>query len=113
MAILLAMRFGAKLKEQARPEWRSEYIDYDLLKKKIAELVSLSEDPKAEEVFKTKRRVFQSLLDTYIERVSRSVERTIDCQVIVKVFEKSPYRFLSSYPFSQTNICTRWVIQYA
>lgn len=65
-----AMRFGAKLKDQARPEWRSEYIDYELLKKKIAELVSLSEDPKAEEVFKTKRHVFQGLLDTYIERVS-------------------------------------------
>ncbi|BDA44398.1 SPX domain-containing membrane protein At4g11810 [Coccomyxa sp. Obi] len=63
------MRFGEKLKDQARPEWRSEYIDYDLLKKKIAELMSLAKDPKAEEIFKTKRHVFQGLLDTYIERV--------------------------------------------
>ncbi|KAK9915918.1 hypothetical protein WJX75_005971 [Coccomyxa subellipsoidea] len=63
------MRFGAKLREEARPEWTSQYIDYDLLKRKIHELVALSEDPKAEEVFKAKRHVFQGILDVHLEKV--------------------------------------------
>lgn len=63
------MRFGAKLREEARPEWRPQYIDYDLLKSKIGELVALSGDPKAEEVFKTKRHVFQGILDEHLEKV--------------------------------------------
>lgn len=63
------MRFGAKLKEEAKPEWSSQYIDYDLLKRKIGELRALSEDPKAGEVFKTKRHVFQGVLDEHLEKV--------------------------------------------
>jgi SPX domain protein involved in polyphosphate accumulation len=71
------MRFGAKLREEARPEWTSQYIDYDLLKRKIHELVALSEDPQAEEVFKAKRHVFQGILDVHLEKVGISCAITL------------------------------------
>lgn len=63
------MRFGVKLRDQARPEWRSQYIDYELLKTKINELVDLSKDPKAADIFSSKRHVFQGILDEHLEKV--------------------------------------------
>ena len=63
------MRFGEQLQTEEIPEWGREYIDYELLKEHIDDLVRLKDDPKARAAFEAKRNIFQGLLDDQISKV--------------------------------------------
>ena len=64
------VRFGEQLQTEEVPEWQREYIDYEMLKEHIDDLVRLKEDPKAHAAFDAKRNIFQGLLDEQISKVS-------------------------------------------
>ena len=63
------VRFGEQLQEEEVPEWERDYIDYEMLKEQIDELIKLKEDPKARAAFEAKRTIFQGLLDEQISKV--------------------------------------------
>lgn len=63
------MRFGEQLQTEEIPEWERDYIDYEMLKDQIDDLVRLKDDPKAGAAFEAKRNVFQGLLDDQISKV--------------------------------------------
>ena len=63
------VRFGEQLQKEEVPEWERDYIDYELLKEQIDELIKLKEDPKACAAFEAKRTIFQGLLDEQISKV--------------------------------------------
>lgn len=63
------VRFGEQLQEEEVPEWERDYIDYEMLKEQIDELIKLKEDPKARAAFEAMRTIFQGLLDEQISKV--------------------------------------------
>ncbi len=62
------VRFGEQLQTEEVPEWERDYIDYEMLKEHIDDLVRLKEDPKAQAAYEAKRHVFQGLLDSEISK---------------------------------------------
>lgn len=57
------MKFGAHFQEAISPEWRSYYLDYDLLKKKLRKAES-------DEAFTERDETeFVELLDSDLEKV--------------------------------------------
>ena len=67
------VRFGEQLQTEENPEWERDYIDYEMLKEQIDDLVRLKEDPKAHDAFKAKRVIFQGLLDDQISKVAHPI----------------------------------------
>lgn len=63
------MKFGAHLQEAVIPEWRSYYLDYDLLKKKLKKAESDQEFTERDET------EFVELLDSNLEKVCKSIKR--------------------------------------
>ncbi len=63
------VRFGEQLQEEEVSGWERDYIDYEMLKEQIDELIKLKEDPKARHAFEAKRTIFQGLLDDQISKV--------------------------------------------
>lgn len=67
------VKFGDKLREEERPEWREGYIDYEGLKTSINELAELKDDSTAPpSVLQAKQHIFQGFLDREIEKVGNS-----------------------------------------
>ena len=63
------VRFGEQLQTEEIPEWKREYMDYEMLKEQIDDLVRLKDEPKARAAFDAKRNIFQGLLDDQISKV--------------------------------------------
>ena len=63
------VRFGEQLRSEENPEWERDYVDYEMLKEHIDDLVRLKEDPKAKMAFEAKKTIFQGLLDDQISKV--------------------------------------------
>ena len=62
------VRFGEQLQTEEVSGWERDYIDYEMLKEHIDDLVSLKADPKAQAAYEAKRHVFQGLLDSEISK---------------------------------------------
>ncbi len=63
------VRFGEQLQTEEIPGWERDYMDYEMLKEQIDDLVRLKEDPKSKAAFEAKRNIFQGLLDEQISKV--------------------------------------------
>ncbi|CAL5218517.1 g204 [Coccomyxa viridis] len=63
------VRFGEQLQTEEIPGWERDYMDYEMLKEQIDDLVKLKDDPKSKAAFEAKRNIFQGLLDEQISKV--------------------------------------------
>ena len=63
------VRFGEQLQTEEIPGWERDYMDYEMLKEQIDDLVKLKDDPNSKAAFEAKRNIFQGLLDEQITKV--------------------------------------------
>ena len=62
--------FGDHLGRESHQPWASHYVNYEMLKRKLDEVVG-SNQPDTQEVFTAQKHIFQGLCDSEIEKVHR------------------------------------------
>ena len=60
--------FGEHLKKEQTSTWAGNYVDYDLLKRKLKEVIQ-KQEANEPAVFNALRNILQGLLDSQIEKV--------------------------------------------
>lgn len=63
------VKFEEALEEKCWPEWRRNYIDYSLLKRKIDGIMEAQEG-KQDEIVQARKHIFQGLLDEELTKVA-------------------------------------------
>ena len=61
--------FEEKLAKEAWPEWRQQYIDYNMLKRKLDEVVE-AKQASSEDLLSARRHIFQGMLDEQLSQAS-------------------------------------------